>query len=186
MVEVDIQTVSIVIASASVVAGVIYYAFQIRHQSRIRKTDLLTRLYATGTSSEFMDAFFKISNLEVKDYSDYVRQHGPLSNLEDPVNRAFFTVVYYYDLAGTLLYRKLIDLITVYDVWGTSNPLRLFENLKPVMFGLRREYGEPLAFVGFEYLFDELKREEPQLRKTWGKYASQSSLNTQQRGVNSG
>jgi len=31
---VDIQTVSIVIASASVVAGVIYYAFQIRHRPK--------------------------------------------------------------------------------------------------------------------------------------------------------
>ncbi|MCJ7634948.1 hypothetical protein MUP77_21485, partial [Candidatus Bathyarchaeota archaeon] len=76
---------------------------------------------------------------------------------------------------------------TVYDVWGSSNPIRLFENLKPVVFGLRREYGEPLAFVGFEYLFDELKRKEPQLRKTWGKYTSaRGSLNSQQRSVNNG
>jgi len=32
---VDIQTASITVASASVVAGVIYYALQIRHQNRV-------------------------------------------------------------------------------------------------------------------------------------------------------
>jgi len=48
---VDIQTASIMLASASVIAGVIYYALQIRHQShmiqqqnKIRETDLLIRI----------------------------------------------------------------------------------------------------------------------------------------------
>jgi len=48
---VDIQTVSIAIASASVVAGVVYYALQLRHQARTRQdvvkarqVDLLMRL----------------------------------------------------------------------------------------------------------------------------------------------
>ena len=144
------------------------------------------RLWSTGTSNEFMDAFWKINNLQVNDYSDYVKQYGPLSNLENPTNRAFFLIGYYYDLAGTLLFRKLIDLITVFDVWGTSNPIRLFENIKPVVYGIRREFGEPLAFSGFEYLYDELRRKEPQLRKTWGERLSQSSLDSQQRGVKSG
>jgi len=183
---VDVPTVSIVIASAGVLVAATYYVLQIRHQTRIRKTDLFVRLWSTGTSNEFMDAFWKVNNLQVKDYSDYLEQYGPLSNLENPVNRAFFMVGYYYDLAGTLLFRKLIDLVTVYDVWGTSNPIRLFENIKPVVYGIRREFGEPLAFCGFEYLYDELKRKEPQLRKTWGERLSQSSPNSQQRGVKSG
>jgi hypothetical protein len=49
---VDIQTVSIAIASASVVAGVVYYALQLRNQTKIRKTDLLVRLYSTMTSKD--------------------------------------------------------------------------------------------------------------------------------------
>jgi hypothetical protein len=183
---VDVQTISIVIASAGVLAAATYYVLQIRHQTRIRKTDLFVRLWSTSTSNEFMDAFWKINNLQVKDYSNYVKQHGPLSNLENPVNRAFFLVGYYYDLAGTLLFRKLIDLVTVYDVWGSSNPIRLFENIKPIVYGIRREFGEPLAFCGFEYLCDELRRKEPQLRKTWGEHLSQISMNIQQGSVKNG
>jgi hypothetical protein len=41
---VDIQTVSIAIASASVVAGIVYYAFQLRHQSKIREMDAIVRM----------------------------------------------------------------------------------------------------------------------------------------------
>jgi hypothetical protein len=133
-----------------------------------------------------MDAFWKVNNLQVKDYSDYLEKYGSLSNLENPVNKAFFMVSYYYDLAGTLLFRKLIDLVTVYDVWGTSNPIRLFEIVKSVVYEIRSEFGEPLAFCGFEYLYDELKRREPELRKTWGERLSQSSLDKQRRGIRSG
>jgi hypothetical protein len=68
---VDIQTVSIVIASASVVAGIVYYAFQVRHQTRIRKTDLIIRLYSRLHSNEFDDAYPKIMSLEFKDYEDF-------------------------------------------------------------------------------------------------------------------
>jgi hypothetical protein len=173
---VDIQTVSIAVASAGVLLAAIYYILQLRHQTRIRKTDLIIRLYSTGTSNEFWDAFWKVISLQVKDYQDYVRQYGPILT-ENPMNRAFFTIATHYELVGVLLFRKLIDLVTVYDVWGSSGPIMLYEKIKPIVLGIRKELGEPGALVGFEYLCDELKRKEPQLKKTLGKYMSQSSLN---------
>jgi hypothetical protein len=161
---VDVQTVSIGIASAGVLLAAIYYVLQIKHQTRIRKTELLMRLYSTSASNEYMDAFWKVMSLQVKDYQDYVKQYGPLSKTDNPMNRAFFTIVSHYELVGVLLYRKLIDLVTVYDVWGSSNPIMLFEKIKPVVLGIRREI-EPGVLVGFEYLCVELKRKEPQLKK---------------------
>ena len=71
---VDIQTVSIAIASASVVVGVVYYALQIRHQTRIRKTDLIIRLYSRLHSNEFDDAYPKIMSLEFRDYEDFAQE----------------------------------------------------------------------------------------------------------------
>ena len=101
--------------------------------------------------------------LQVKDYEDYVKQYGSLNETDNPMNRAIFAVIGYYELVGVLLYRKLIDLVTVHDAFGTSNPIMLFEKIKPMVVGLRR--GEPTALLGFEYLCDELKRKGPQLRK---------------------
>jgi hypothetical protein len=73
---VDVQSISIVIASASVVAGIVYYTIQVRHQTAIRKTDLLMRLWSFGSTNEFMDALEKVTGLQVKDYEDYVTQYG--------------------------------------------------------------------------------------------------------------
>lgn len=175
---VGIQELSIAIASASVVAGVIYYIFQIRHQTRIRKTEMLMRLYASGTNNEFMDAFWKIMSIDVKDYQDYVKQYGKSSETDHPMNRAFFTTTTFYEMIGVLLLRKLIDLVTVYDVWGSSNPIMLFEKIKPIVLVLRRELNEPAMFLGFEYLCAELKRKEPRLKKTLNEAFAKTSSQT--------
>jgi len=68
---VDISTlsaISAIIAASSVVAGVIYYSFQVRHQTRTRDTDLVMRLYSTYGSNEFREALIKVMNLQFKDY----------------------------------------------------------------------------------------------------------------------
>ena len=63
-VVVDIQTVSIAIASASVVAGVVYYALQIRHQAKMRQTDFIVRLYSTYGSKEFHELLKEFQTLQ--------------------------------------------------------------------------------------------------------------------------
>jgi hypothetical protein len=64
---VDIQTVSIAIASASVVAGIVYYAFQVRHQTRLRETDFIMRLYSTYGSKEFHEILKEVHTLQFND-----------------------------------------------------------------------------------------------------------------------
>jgi hypothetical protein len=55
---VDIQTISIATASASVVIGVVYYILQIRHQTKTRQTDLVMKLYSQFNSIEFARATY--------------------------------------------------------------------------------------------------------------------------------
>jgi len=81
---VDIQTISIAIASAGVFAAAIYYILQLRHQTRIRKTDLIIRLYSRLHSSEFDDAYPKIMSLEFKDYEDFVKKYGRRHSGKNP------------------------------------------------------------------------------------------------------
>jgi hypothetical protein len=163
--ELDVASISAVIAAAGVLVGVVYYVLEMRHQTTIRKTDLLIRLYSTVSSNEFMDAQWKVYSLQVKDYQDYVRQYGSMLS-ENPMHRAFGTVSGFYESVGTLLYRKLIDVRSIYDVVGSSNPKSVYEKIKPIVSGVRREFDEPGALAGFEYLCDELMRKEPQLKKT--------------------
>ena len=73
---VDIQTVSIAVASAGVFLAAIYYIFQIRHQSKMRQTDLVMRLYSTFGSKEFQDAWTRVESIEFKNYDEYVKKRG--------------------------------------------------------------------------------------------------------------
>ena len=174
---VDIQTISIVLASASVIAGVVYYAFQIRHQTRIRKTDLVIKLYSTINTNEFLDAARKVASLQIKDYEDYVKQYGSLLS-ESPMHKAFGTISNFYELIGVLLYRNHIDINLVYDVIGSRMIKMMYDKLRPLVQGARKEFDEPSAYAGFEYLHNELLRKEPQLRKTWAKASLPSVSNS--------
>jgi cytochrome c oxidase assembly factor CtaG len=155
---VDVQTVSIVIASASVVAGIIYYSFQVRHQTKVRQTDTVMRLYSTYSSNEFREALIKVMSLQFEDYEDYVKKYGPWFS-DEPAHKAMAMVAMFFDGVGVLLYKKLIDQSLIYDLFSTA--IRVFwEKMKPVMLGLRRESNDPKVFEWFEYLYNEMKRRE--------------------------
>jgi hypothetical protein len=164
---VDIQTISIAVASAGVFLAAIYYIFQLRYQTRLRKTDLTIRLYSRLHSNEFEDAYPKIMNLEFKDYEDFVNRYGRRhSGKSQEIDKAIATVGGFFELIGTLLYRKHIDCVLVYDVFGIAMIKEVYEKTKPLRVGIRRERNDPNYGAGFEYLYDELLRKEPQLRKT--------------------
>ncbi len=68
---VDLTTVSVTVASASVVAGIIYYLFQIRTQTKVRQTDLVIRLCSTFASKEMRQTWEKVTTRENMDFNAY-------------------------------------------------------------------------------------------------------------------
>jgi hypothetical protein len=167
---VGITEISAVVAASGVLVGIVYYALQIRHQTRIRKTDLIIRLNSRLHSNEFDDAYPKIMSLQFKDYEDFVKRYGRRHSGKSPeIDKALSTVNGFFELVGTLLYRKHIDIGLVYDSFGSSMIKEIWEKTKPLVAGNRREFNESSFNAGFEYLYSELMRKEPQLRKTWAK-----------------
>jgi hypothetical protein len=157
---VDIQTVSIVIASASVVAGVVYYALQLRHQIKQRQTDLVIRLYSTLGSKEFYEALTKFMMMDFKDYNDYRKKYAPSPTgfSEKPEVIAFDQVGTFYEGIGVLLYMKLIDINLTARLFRNA-VVYTWEKMKPIVEGYRRE-GHPQLFIEYEYLYNEMKKRE--------------------------
>jgi hypothetical protein len=162
---VDVQTVSIAIASASVVAGVVYYSLQIRHQSlqiqqqnKMRQTDLVVRLYSTFISKEFLDAMMKFMALEFKDYKDFVNKYGRILS-ESPEVKAAMTIDNYFNQVGILLHRGFIDAGLVRDVFTYRVEL-VWKKAEPVIQGMRKEFNQPEAGKWFEYLYNEMQKRE--------------------------
>ena len=157
---VDVQAVSIVLASASVIAGVIYYTFQIRHQTRLRQTDLAMRLYSTWGSKEFRDMVIEVQSLQFKDYEDFVKKYGPWLSKPGFAQTAIFVVSTYFQEIGTLLHRKIIDINFLYDIFGSTAIKLNWEKVKPIILGLREQFNDPRVFGWFEYLYNEVKKRE--------------------------
>ncbi|HVP26047.1 MAG TPA: DUF4760 domain-containing protein [Candidatus Bathyarchaeia archaeon] len=151
---VDIQTVSIVVASAGVFAAAIYYILQLRHQSKIRQTDLVMRLYSTFDSMEFLEAWRKVYFADYKNYDDLVKK------LEGK-NEIAMKVFRFYEQVGVLLKKGLIDTDLVDTLFG-NNAVITFEKTKGLIINEMRDRVNPRAYENFEYLYNEMKKREQQ------------------------
>jgi len=156
MVEFDVQTVSIAVASASVTLAAIYYVWQIRHQTKIRQTDIIMRLYSVRDSKEFQESWKKVMSMESEDYRNYEKWY----EWSD-----FIIVAAFFEGIGILLHRKLVDIVLVDDLFSYSVKT-IWEKIKKVVETVRKYHNAPQIWEWFEYLYDEIKKREQQLAKT--------------------
>ncbi|NIO36647.1 hypothetical protein GTO27_02980 [Candidatus Bathyarchaeota archaeon] len=110
--------------------------------------------------NEVIEDISKLWNLKFKDYNEYLENYGdPLSD------KALHTITGYYDGLGFLLHKRLIDIETIeYILSGSST--NVWEKLKPITEGMRKQYNLPELSKWFEYLYNELQRREQRLQQT--------------------
>jgi len=157
---VDITEISAMVAAAGVLVGVVYYILEIRHQNRMKHTDLIMRLHEAWLSKELSDAALKVWNLEFKDYDDFVKKYGPW-NSETEIYSAFRMVCLFFNEIGILLRMKLVS-IKMVSAMFTLVTTTTWEKVQPLVQGRRRQIG-PLFYEDFEYLYNEMKKREQQL-----------------------
>jgi len=156
---VDITEISAVVAAAGVLVGVVYYILQIRHQNRMRQTDLIMRLYSAYGNEEYTKAVLRYLATEYKDYNDFVDKYGFLTS-EEPVQVAFRMIPIFYEGVGLLLHRKLVTPDLVFELFNVK---MFWEKFKPLAEGMRKQFNQPEFYCWFEYLYDELKKREQRL-----------------------
>jgi len=151
---VDIQTISIAIASAGVLIAATYYALQIRQQTRLRKTDLVMGMYRHFGSREFQDSWQKIMNAEFRDHDDFIKNYG----MADA-----WSVCMFFGGIGLLVYNEHAYLNVVDQM--VSGPIKVtWEKMKPVIEGHRKKYDQPQFGEWFEYLYDEMEKRGKRLK----------------------
>jgi hypothetical protein len=158
---VDVTEISAIIAAAGVLIGVIYYIFEMRHQEKIRKTDLVVKLYSTWISKEFTEATLKTWNLVFKDYDDFVKKYGPWFSDTD-IYAALRMVSNFFELLSTLLSSDLVDVDMVAKTFGIPIE-RTWDKIKPLVEGGRKIYG-PNLYHNFEDLYNKMKNREQKLK----------------------
>jgi len=162
-----LQTVSIAIASAGILIAAIYYLLQIRHQTRMRQTDLVMRLYRDWGSEDLQKAAATIVGLEFKDYDDYVKKYMP-SLIESSAWASIWYVGWFFNGIGVLLQGKLADAEQIDNLFGYMI-LSIWEKIEPVIKGMKKQVpptsGEQRTLEWFEYLYNEMKKREQKLHR---------------------
>ena len=149
---VDIQTVSIMLASASVIAGVIYYAFQIRQQTKIRQIDFIMRMPSTVTSKEVMQTDYALKKAKFENFDEFEEKYYV---------EARQTADFYENL-GVLVKRKLVDINLVADLYSADLS---WKKLKPWVEETRRRANNPKVYEWFEYFYNEMKKYQQKLQQ---------------------
>jgi hypothetical protein len=159
---VDITEVSAMVAAAGVLAGVVYYVLDMRNQARVRKTDLIVRItpWFNLGPKEFAETANTMMALTYKDYDDFVRKYGSLYSGK-PEATVVRMLMNWAEGVGMLLKRNLIDVDIVFDAYGTIASV-LWEKVKPLVEGYRKENSDPQAWSFVEYLAKELEKREQQ------------------------
>lgn len=152
VVEVDIQTISIAIASAGVLIAAIYYALQIRHQTKIRQMDLLMRLYIAWGSEDMKKSHGRLLTLDIKDYDSFVKQYGEINSPNrSPVWVDIDRIGWFINGVGFLVAHKFVNIKLVDDLWGYGF-LFYWGKLRPLIEGWRKQLNVPEYEQWFEYL----------------------------------
>jgi len=158
---VDITEISAAVAAAGVLIGVVYYILEIRHQSRMRQTDLVVRISSDMKNREFLEATLDVTGAEFKDNDDFVKKYGmPLSKNQVPLS--FLIIGNYFEQIGVLFRNKLIDANLIGQLVPCSY---MWEKMEPYVKSVRKELQDQTYYENFEYLYNEMKKREQKLAK---------------------
>jgi hypothetical protein len=150
---VDIATVSTLIVTMGVLAGVVSFLYEVRRQSKLRQTESIMRLspWFNMNAIEAQEAISKVCSMEFKDYDDYLAKYNG-----KPEQIMFKVLGNYYEGMGILVHRRLMDVDVIYDFWGDII-ISTWEQFQPIINEMRRNDGDPSVFKFWEHLYNELK-----------------------------
>jgi hypothetical protein len=142
----DISTIATVVATVSVVVGVIFTVLELRHMTRTRQTDLIMRIYEGFGSKEMVEAMYSVGQLR-SETSPSFPPKGGLTGVTQ--------IAIVFEGLGVLLKQDLIDIKLVDSLFGPTLDA-LWEPIRPMIYGMRDSLKQPTFFSHFEYLHNRL------------------------------
>ena len=157
----DVQTVSILIASISVIGSAVYYLLETRHQRRIRQTESIIRFspWFSIDAKGIQEAISNVHSTQYTDYNDYLSKYAG-----KPEQISLKLLGNYFEGIGLLVSKKLVEEDLVFDFWGDVAESVWDENEK-VINGMRKDSGTPYTFEYWELLVKAIKKKKIALNK---------------------
>jgi hypothetical protein len=142
----DISTIATVVATVSVVVGVIFTVLELRHMTRTRQTDVIMRIYDRFGSREMVEAIYSVGQLRSETSTTFPPKGGLIGVTQ---------IAIVFEGLGVLLEQDLIDIKLVDRLFGPTLDA-LWEPIRPLIYGMRDSLKQPAFFSHFEYLHNRL------------------------------
>jgi hypothetical protein len=150
----DVPSVSVIVASASVIVGAIYYMLETRHQRIMRQTESILRLspWFSLNAKEIQEAIARVCLVEYTNYADYLAKYAG-----KPEQTSLKLLGNYFEGIGLLVHRKLVEKEIVFDFWGDIAQ-SIWEDNEELIFAMRKDSSSPRMFEFWEYLTKEFRK----------------------------
>ena len=143
---IDLQTIGVLVAVVSVIAGFVFTLLELRNLSRSRRTEIIMKIYEQFGSREIVEAIFRVGASKFENLQDYSKRYG----LTDITQIAVL-----FEGVGVLLEQNLIDMDLVNRLFGPSVE-SFWKPNRPIIEGMREAIKEPFLFSNVEYLYNRL------------------------------
>jgi hypothetical protein len=144
---IDIPTATSIVTMISILVGVVFTILEIRHLNRVRRTDIIMKIYDKFGTKEMVEAVNKVGSAEFTNLKDYREKYG----FGDVTQVAVL-----FDGVGVLLEQGLIDMKMVDHLFGPTLNI-LWLRMQPVIHAMRKGLNEPAFFAHYEYLVKRLE-----------------------------
>lgn len=157
----DIPSISAIMAAVGVLIGVVFTMLQLRDLVKTRHSDLFMCLYSTWGSEDINKAHRKFLALKFKDYDDFVKKYGPIAGSEEAESSQIWCDIdrigWFFNQMGFLVKEKLVHIKLVDELLGYW-VIKVWETMKPLVYGWRKQYNMPESYQWFEYLYNEVRK----------------------------
>lgn len=150
---IDLTTFSVIVAAIGVLVGVVYNVVSLQHENKLKQMDSMVRLspWLNMSAQEIQQAVTQVCSIKYNDYNDFLQKY---SGKDEQIQLKILGN--YFEALGILVHRKLVDVDIVYDFWG-SIIKSTWEDVLPIVEGMRKNSGDEDVFFFWEFLYKELK-----------------------------
>ena len=134
-----IDSLPLVLTGIGIIVSILYYSNVLRNSEKTRKAQLVSRLRELmWASEEDIATSYELLEMEWKDFEDFDRKYDSTVNIENSSKR--FKIWGMFQEVGFYLHEDILDVKTVYSLFGGHNALLMWEKFKPIIYYQRKKY----------------------------------------------
>lgn len=155
MQELDLQTISVIVAAVSVVIGVIMSVLSIRNLAKSRRTSIFLDFHKQADQEFLEDMFEVVGEWSWDNYEDFQTKYGPLASPERWAK--FIHVSSFFDSMGKLLENKITDAELIPEALAVI-AMNWWEKIESIQADMAKSWRASGSLESSKFLYDTLKK----------------------------